>query len=307
MYVELLSSAGFSQVIARIEGGLGNQLFQYAAARTLADRLKCGLLLDLRGIEENGDRPYQLDLYRVRAEIATEDVLAALPAWRPTRLRRLQQSLSFQFPKVFRSPVFWPRSFAYDSRIELLQCPVYMVGYWQSERYFASNRTCLLQDLVLQTAEAANVGWTQKITASKSVSLHVRRGDYVSNASSSQFHGTCDLAYYQKAVEVLMRKDSEIEVFVFSDEPQWAADNLRLPVPMHIVDANPPDSGHLDIELMRRCRHHVLANSSFSWWGAWLCESPGQMVFAPQHWFANADVNAIDVVPARWHRVSMSA
>jgi hypothetical protein len=296
-----------NQVVARIEGGLGNQLFEYAAARALADRLQCGLFLDLRGIQENGDRPYQLGLYNVRAEIATAEMLATLPPWRSSRMRRIQQSLSFMLPGGFHTSVFRSRSFAYDALFERLQHPVYMVGYWQSERYFASNRTRLLQDLVLKMRDDVNAVWVQRIEACNSVSLHVRRGDYVSNASASKFHGTCNLVYYQRAVAELMRKETDIEVFVFSDEPQWAAENLRLPVCTHIVDANSPDSGHLDIELMRRCKHHVLANSSFSWWGAWLCEFPRQIVFAPDRWFSDPGIDASDVVPSRWNKLSATS
>lgn len=180
----------FNQVVARIEGGLGNQLFEYAAARALADRLQCGLLLDLRGIQENGDRPYQLSLYNVRAEIATAEILATLPPRRSSRARRIQQSLSFMLPGVFHTSVFRSRSFAYDAMFERLQHPVYMVGYWQSERYFASNRVRLLQDLVLKKHDDASSAWVQKIEACNSVSLHVRRGDYVSSHVATQHHGT---------------------------------------------------------------------------------------------------------------------
>jgi hypothetical protein len=297
----------FDQVVARVEGGLGNQLFQYAAARSLADRLQCGLLLDVRGIAENGDRPYQLDIFHARADIANHNVLDALPSWRSSRAGRIRQSLSFAMPGTVRSSVFWPRSFAYDGRIERLQHPVYMVGYWQSERYFAWNRSRLLQDLTLLSGNTADIDWLRKINNSNSVSLHVRRGDYVSSTSAAQHHGTCDMAYYQHAIASLVQRQPDIEVFVFSDEPQWAADNLHLSVPTHIVDANSPECGHLDLELMRQCRHHVLANSSFSWWGAWLCVHAEQLVYAPGRWFADPSIDATDIVPARWRRLQASA
>jgi hypothetical protein len=184
-----------------------------------------------------------------------------------------------------------------------LRHPVYMVGYWQTERYFAWNRKRLLQDLVLLPGMTADAGWLQKIGACNSVSLHVRRGDYVSNATAAQYHGTCDIPYYQHAIATLQRQHPDIEVFVFSDEPNWAADHLRLRVPTHIVDANSPEHGYLDLELMRQCRHHVLANSSFSWWGAWLCEHLGQVVHSPVRWFANGGIDASDIIPPRWHRL----
>lgn len=286
-----------AQVIARIEGGLGNQLFQYAAARSLADRLGCELALDLRGLEDNGDRPFQLDLYRIRARVATPQLLAGLPDWRSSRWKRLHSRLSQCMPAVCSFPVFWPRSFAFDPRFERIARPVYLVGYWQSEKYFDWNRARLLQDIQLVSPTPETTPWLDQIRHTCSVALHIRRGDYVSNPSAAQFHGVCDMAYYQTAVQTLRQQFPHMQVFVFSDEPEWARKNLRLDVPTYYVDANP---GQVDLELMRQCRHHVVANSSFSWWGAWLCESAGQVVHAPRRWFADPVTDTSDVVPVRW-------
>lgn len=291
------------KVIARIEGGLGNQLFQYAAARSLADRLGCELALDLRGLAENGDRPFQLDLYRIRAEVATPALLASLPDWRPSRWARLRGWFSQALPQVSAFPVFWSRSFAYDSAFARLRRPVYLVGYWQSEQYFSWNRARLLQDIQLVDPPVSSDPLLEQIRSTCSVALHVRRGDYVSNAAAAQFHGLCDMAYYQKAVDALKSRFPDLKVYVFSDEPDWARSNLRLGVPTHVVDAYPPTQGHLDMELMRHCRHHIIANSSFSWWGAWRNENPSQQVIAPQRWFADAGVDTSDVVPAHWSRL----
>lgn len=291
-----------TKVIARIEGGLGNQLFQYAAARSLADRLSCGLALDLRGLVQNGDRPYQLDLYCTRTEIATPELLASLPDPRSSRTGRLRSAVSQVCPSLCAFPAFWPRSFAYDPRFERITRPVYAVGYWQSERYFAWNRARLLQDIQLREPIPPS-RWLEQILGSNSAALHVRRGDYVSNAAAAQFHGLCDMTYYQQAVQMLRAAHPDIEVFVFSDEPDWARTHLQLGVPTHVVDAHRPDQGHLDMELMRHCRHHVIANSSFSWWGAWRCESPGQRVYAPSRWFADPGVDTSDVIPSRWTRL----
>lgn len=286
-----------AQVIARIEGGLGNQLFQYAAARSLADRLGCELTLDLRGLAENGDRPFQLDLYRIRAGLAGPQLLASLPDWHTSRWGRLRVSLSQRMPGLYSYPVFWPRSFAFDPRFERITRPVYLVGYWQTEKYFAGNRKRLLQDIQLREPVPPATHLLGQILSVNSVALHIRRGDYVTNTAAAQFHGLCDMAYYHAAVQALKKQSPEIQVFVFSDEPGWARANLRLDVPTYFVEANP---GYVDLELMRYCRHHVVANSSFSWWGAWLCESEGQVVHAPRRWFADPYTDTSDVVPGRW-------
>lgn len=292
-----------AQVIGRIEGGLGNQLFQYAAARSLADRLGCGLALDLRGLAENGDRPYQLDRYHIRAEIAGPEHLASLPDWHSSRFGRMRCGLSQALPSVFSFPVFWPRSFAFDIAFERIRRPTYLVGYWQSEKYFVWNRSRLMQDIQLIDPPELPDPLLEQIRGTCSVALHVRRGDYVNNATASQFHGLCDMSYYLKAIDVLRSRLPEFHVYVFSDEPDWARNNLRLGVPTCVVDANPPGRGYLDMELMRHCRHHIIANSSFSWWGAWRSDNLGQQVLAPRRWFADAGVDTSDVVPSRWSRL----
>lgn len=289
------------QVIARIEGGLGNQLFQYAAARSLADRLGCELALDLRGLAENGDRPFQLGLYRIRASVASSADLEGLPGWRSSRVGRVRSRVSQLLPSVFSFPVFWPASFAFDRRFERISRPVYLVGYWQTEKYFAWNRARLLQDIQLVDPLEADTPLLDLIRTTNSVALHIRRGDYVTNSAAAQFHGLCDMDYYQAAVAALQDRLADMHVFVFSDEPGWARENLKFGVPAHFVDANGADKGHIDLELMSRCRHHVIANSSFSWWGAWRSQSPDQLVYAPRRWFRDSGTDTSDVIPSRWH------
>ena len=291
---------GLNQVIVRIEGGLGNQLFQYAAARSLADRLGCALALDLRGLSENADRPYQLDCYQVRASIADDALLQQLPHWRSSRRGRLQSRLSQNLPWLSSFPVFWPDSFGFDPRFARIRRPVFLVGYWQSEKYFAWNRSRLLQDITLLNAFTPDSPWLKHMQESTSIALHIRRGDYVSNAAAAAFHGLCDLRYYESAVGQMRQRLEDPEVFVFSDDPQWAQDHLKLGLPTHFVENVGADSGMQDLELMTHCKHHVIANSSFSWWGAWRCGTPQQQVIAPRRWFQDAGVNTSDVIPARW-------
>lgn len=197
--------------------------------------------------------------------------------------------------------MFWPASFAFDRRFERISRPVYLVGYWQTEKYFAWNRARLLQDIQLVDPLAAGTPLLDLIRTTNSVALHLRRGDYVTNSAAAQFHGLCDMAYYQAAVAALKDRLADMHIFVFSDEPDWARENLKFDVPAHFVDANGADKGHIDLELMSQCRHHVIANSSFSWWGAWRSQSPDQLVYAPRRWFRDPGTDTSDVIPSRWH------
>ena len=291
-------------VIVRIEGGLGNQLFQYAAGRALADRLGCELALDLRGLALNADRPYHLNRYAVRAQLADATTLDSLPDWRAKRASRFRSWLMLQGWPVSEYVGFWPRSFAFDPRFEAIQQGVFLVGYWQSERYFSTHRARLLSDLQLTTpANPSLQAWLAQVRSCQSVALHVRRGDYVSNPAAAQFHGLCDLRYYEESMARLAAQYNDLQVFVFSDDLNWAQSHLKLNVPTHWVQGHSTEEPHLDLEIMRHCQHHILANSSFSWWGAWLCERSGQQVFAPKKWFADETVDTSDVIPARWHQL----
>ena len=291
------------KVIAKIEGGLGNQLFQYAAARSLADRLHCELALDLRGLVEMGDRPFQLDLYHIRATVATASDLNGLPHWRSTRSTRLKSRLSQKYPAVISFPIFWPLSFAFDSRFDKISRPAYLVGYWQTEKYFAWNRERILQDISLRAPLAENIPLLSLMRTCNSVALHIRRGDYVTNSAAAEYHGLCDLAYYRNALEQVKKNIADLQVFVFSDDLDWARKNLQLDVPTHFVAGNSVDKGYLDLELMSECQHHIVANSSFSWWGAWRAQSPQQEVYAPKRWFSDVRTNTGDVIPSRWHAI----
>ena len=290
-------------VISQIEGGLGNQLFQYAAGRTLADRLGCELLLDLRALQTNGDRSYLLSGYSIRASIASAEVLSALPSARPSRWARLKSQYAQFFPRFASFPVFWPRSFAYDSRFEDVSRPVWMVGYWQSEKYFLHNRQRILQDLRLQVLRVEDLPCYAWIKSCNSVALHIRRGDYVSNINAAAIHGLCSLAYYEAAVSNLAAHQPGIEVFVFSDDQVWAKANLHLSVPTHFVEPYVCEPTFADMELMAICRHHIIANSSYSWWGAWRCREVGQQVYAPLQWFNDPGVDVRDVCPVSWKRL----
>jgi hypothetical protein len=232
--------------------------------------------------------------------MAQASLLEELTDWQASRWRRIRSSLSQRLPGVFSYPVYWPKTFAYDPSIEQLSQPVFMVGYWQSQKYFARNRLQILQDLSLLDPLPGSSPWLKHIQNTCSVSLHVRRGDYITNPAAASFHGLCGVDYYQRAVDRLKLIHPDMEVFVFSDEPAWARENLQLGVPTHVVDAHTPEQGHLDLELMRHCQHHIIANSSFSWWGAWLCEREGQQVVAPKRWFADDGVDTSDVIPAHW-------
>jgi hypothetical protein len=295
-----------SLVVVRLAGGLGNQMFQYAAGRALALRHGAELKLDVSGFDAYRRRRYELDALSIRASLATDADLArfgieAKPRWRLVERMRRRLRIARKgrgFP-VYREP-----HFQFDPTIAMLRPPVYLDGYWQSEKYFCDCAATLRSELTASAPfEAANAAISARIDAVTAVSLHVRRGDYADDPKTNRYHGTCSLDYYRRAIDHIVARVGSTHVFVFSDDPPWTRANLRVDAPATFVDVNSADRGFRDIQLMSRCRHHVVANSSFSWWGAWLNPSPEKIVVAPKRWFNADGIDSRDLVPAAWVRL----
>ena len=194
--------------------------------------------------------------------------------------------------------VFNERSFDFDPRFPECGAQTYLVGYWQSERYFASVADLVRQELTYQRApDAANARWLARIRAANAVCVHVRRGDYLLPAHF-RHHGLCSAEYYRRAVGLMRERFADPQFFVFSDDWSWCRKHLA-DDDMVIVDANKPDAGQEELRLMAACRHHVIANSSLSWWGAWLAATADQIVVAPTPWFTHRPATP-DLFPAGW-------
>lgn len=290
-------------VTVRLLGGLGNQMFQYATGRSLAIRLGAELLLDVSAFECDELRKYELANFRISARICNlEEFMrggvkdGVFGRW-ASKVRGRRR---------WRTVVFKEPSFTYDPEFARLSAPVYLDGYWQSERYFADQAGLLRDEFVLKSpidSRNERVIASIELAGAASVSLHVRRGDYVSNPQTAQYHGVCSLDYYVAAIKYISSRVSDPVFFVFSDDLEWVRANLQTDHTVMFVDVNDASQGAWDMELMRKCRHHVIANSSFSWWGAWLNPHPDKIVIAPRRWFSGASHDTRDLIPASWVRL----
>lgn len=291
-------------IIVKILGGLGNQLFQYAAGRCVAHRLGLPLALDVSGFEAYGLRRFELRDLAAPVRVATDAELSAFGVSKRSQgfWRRAARKLGFfESPSYFREA-----SFRYDARVEAIAGPAYFDGYWQSERYFAPIGDVIRAEFSPREAPAAaNDEMQGRIRAAggAAVSLHIRRGDYVSDARTAQYHGVCSLDYYRAAVRYIAERVERPVFFVFSDDHAWVQENFDVGHPLLLVQCNAADRGCWDMYLMRNCRHHIIANSSFSWWGAWLNSNPDKIVVAPERWFAGGNHDTSDLVPASWVRL----
>jgi len=293
-------------VIANVIGGLGNQMFQYAAARSLSLRSKQPLYLDITDFDGYGlHQGFELhNIFCCKVVLATVKDLHNVLGWRAARLMRrilVHPELSFLRTKRF---VFEPHFHYWPELIEL-RGSVYLQGYWQSENYFSDVIDSIRADFTFRhPLSETNLTVLEKINASRSaVSLHIRRGDYLSNPRTLAEHGLCSIDYYLTAVRYIAARVADPEFFVFSDDSAWTKANLKLEYPCHYIDHNHGSESYNDMRLMSMCHHHIIANSSFSWWGAWLNSSNKKIVIAPKHWFAAMDNSTKDLFPDGWIQI----
>ncbi|HKA13777.1 MAG TPA: alpha-1,2-fucosyltransferase [Myxococcota bacterium] len=283
-------------IITRLQGGLGNQMFQYAAGLRLAAVRQAPLKLDLSLLgARHGQTPrtYQLDRFRISAQRATPEEVEALCAKRPLAARISR--------RLDRRAAARERHFHYDPAVARLPDRSCLEGYWQSERYFADAAERVREEFRFRAELAGrNAELARAIAARAAVSVHVRRGDYAANPVTRAVHGLCSIDYYQRAAEYIAARVRDPVYVLFSDDPEWARAHLDLGGEAIAVGHNGPDDGAEDLRLIGLCRHHVIANSTFSWWGAWLSASPDKIVVAPERWFADGARDTSDLLPAGW-------
>jgi hypothetical protein len=277
-------------------GGLGNQMFQYAAGKSLALRQKVPLMIDTSFLTRDPKgqyvrRPYELSAFVCLPRVANFGYQFLLRA-----SRYVKKVMPFAAPEILIE-----KSFAYDPAFERAGKSVILIGYWQSERYFKNIRSQLLDDFKLRAvlSEKAQSVKDLIVRSQNAVSIHFRRGDYVTLPSASAVHGTTSMQYYENAVADITSRTGQPNFFVFSDDIDWVKKNFPLKQAHYVSGL----SGAEDLHLMGTCRHNIIANSSFSWWAAWLNNNPEKIVIAPAQWFRDDSVDTRDLVPAEWFRI----
>jgi hypothetical protein len=289
-------------IVVKLYGGLGNQMFQYAAARRLSLFRNTPLKLDLSWYDNEKDsgttgRPFELaDCFNIEAEVlANPTNLIVLNS--DDRIQKLKNHI-IRRPYLIRQA---EQKFNFDRSLLTAPSNSYLEGYWQSEKYFNDHANSIRTDLEFKPElDKENSLILSKIISSESVSLHVRRGDYVSSASTNSFHGTTDENYYNQSIAMLRSKAKNIRFFIFSDDIEWCKNNLRVPPESTFIAHNTGVNSFKDMQLMSKCKHNIIANSSFSWWGAWLNRNKNKNIIAPKQWFNDATVNTSDLIPSGW-------
>lgn len=287
-----------SIVIPKIIGGLGNQMFQYAFARALALKNNAELKLDILDFKNYEFHNYSLNNFSIQETYATKAEVA--PFKRHKRKRGVLGKLLNPF--LYNPRIYVVEEIStFNPQMPQLTPPCYLEGYWLSEKYFLPIKDLIQKEFALKTPLSEySKGVAEKINATpESISFHIRRGDFVKHASVSKHHGICPPEYYEESIRILNEKFPLGEYFVFSDDIEWAKENLKTGRPTTFIGQG-PDKNYEDLELMRLCKHHVLSNSTFGWWGAWLSGERGNAItIAPKKWLAKP-FDTSDLIPTRW-------
>jgi hypothetical protein len=240
-----------------------------------------------------------LDRFKVDIPVADDALIQCLPtgSFQPIALNGMLGK-----PRMRRLK---EKPFGFHERYRIQRGNRYLVGYWQSEKYFREIRQELLQQYTIRhplSGQSRRIA--EQMDACNSVALHVRRGDYLSNPNAAQLYEHLELDYYIRAVERFAANRSNVRVFVFSNDIEWCCENLNLRCQVHYVDHNGPDRAEEDLVLMSRAACCVIANSTFSWWAAWLNHRQGKVVYAPDRWFRPGTLDGSDIIPAEWQIVT---
>ncbi|MES2891462.1 MAG: alpha-1,2-fucosyltransferase [Bacteroidota bacterium] len=282
-------------VIVTLGGGLGNQLFQYATARQVALRNKTQLKLYISNITNEPNRTYKLGHFNIVEEFATEEEVDRLikPYYTETLYAKLYRKLDTYRPKFrrkyYRENAYW----GFEAEVMKIGAPVLLEGFWQHREYAEAFSPGLRNELTLKSEYTSNDQiLAQIVNDENAVSLHFRRGDYQSDPNNLNFFGVLPLEYYLKAIDHMLEKVPQAIFYVFSDDLAWVKENLPTTARTVFVDIEGGTKDYLELDAMSKCRHNVIANSSFSWWAAYLNTNPNKIVIAPKRWVVDEQQNS---------------
>ncbi len=284
-------------LIMRYNGGLGNQMFQYAAVASLANKLNTDFYFDCDFFNQRYSRPYQMDIFQ-------EDK-REIDGFKYKALWALRRYVKDNF---FGLNVYREDDFNWEERFDQIHDNTYIYGFFQSHKYINEE---LIKKLFSFRYEPStfNLELINKIHSEDSISMHIRRGDYVQKKRYASVYNHLDFNYYSKALEIIADKVQSPKIYVFSDDIEWVKENfsfnncpkcIEKKAIVEFVSHNQGASSWEDLRLMSKCKHNIIANSSFSWWGAYLNSNPNKMVVAPEKWFQKIQNNPRDLYPDSW-------
>ncbi|WP_305842135.1 alpha-1,2-fucosyltransferase [Photobacterium leiognathi] len=288
-------SFGKQTMKVNIIGGLGNQLFQYATAYSYCKKNNKKLVVDVSEFTNYDVHPLRLDKLSINDEFNKN-----VKGYFEKIYYKILKKVSF-LANV--SGHYFEKGLRYDDLLLKNNKIINLTGYFQTEKYFSSYHDELCELLIpSETLNNYQNLIKEMINNSNSLSLHIRRGDYLSNPEAQKTHGICDINYFNRAVEYLLNNkiiDNNTKFFIFSDDIEWCKENISFKNEIIFVsgDSTSPEK---DMYLMSLCDNNIISNSTFSWWGAWLNQNKEKTVIAPCQWFKEKSLDSSDIIPAGW-------
>ncbi len=293
-------------IIVRLQGGLGNQMFQYALGRVLALKNNTELGMDLAFLLDRTPAPgitfrdYNLGDFNIKATIVPQKDIPFF--YRKHRLGFFMRYLDFLRRKFIPSPGKEKKAYNFDSTILSLGSNSYLEGWWQNPNYFSEFQEIIRNDFTLKHTSEKVAQRISEIKSKNSVCVHIRRGDYVSgDYLGRSYYPVMDEVYYKNTLNLISEKDTIDCVYVFDrDDIEWCKKNVQFDYPVVYIENDITVAEC--VTLMSSCKHFVMANSSLSWWAAWLGTSPEKIVVAPKKWLTRDSVNknTADLLPDEW-------
>jgi len=299
-------------IIVKIIGGLGNQMFQYALGKNLALLNKVEVKFDITWFDNFGEnttpRYYSLQEFNIIDNIASRKEIEKFRKYEKLSGKR---HFLYNFFIANDSIYIKEKKVEFDKEILEIKNNVYLFGYWQSEKYFKTIKDIILKELTLKNEPSNHYKKNAQLISqakNNSISIHIRRGDYTSEKLKKDL-GLCSLQYYKKALEKIKKKVKNPVIFVFTNDIKWAKNNLKFKYPINFVsqknknDNNYKNKDYEELILISLCKHNIIANSSFSWWGAWLNKNINKIVIAPKIWFKKQTMNTKDIPLKSWIQI----
>jgi hypothetical protein len=282
-------------IISELTGGLGNQMFQYAFGYSLARQNETDFLFWYKQLDSNTQRELEITYFNISALEAQKNDFQSI-GYPPTLKEQILEKL-----RLRTLPFLKEKTFTFDTSNLLHSTNLLVQGYWQSDKYFSNYSSEIQNEFTFrEELRSKNIKIAEKMMYEDSVSVHVRRGDYATNVITNAHHGLCSIEYYQEGMSLIERTIKNPIYYFFSDDLKWVNENLQTKKKAYYIDWNTGRASFKDMQLMSHCKHNLIANSSFSWWGAWLNTNPQKIVIAPRRWFNDTSIDTSDLIPDNW-------
>lgn len=288
-----------SMIISILQGGLGNQMFQYAYGLACGKNNNRKLMLCFINSAFAIQRDYELSIFNIKNNIISPEILSSKYNYRIGKYSRVLQKIFAQLTKSPKHIFYQSNLQPFIPNISNSTNLLILDGYWQNENYFKPVHNLIRKQFIFKNfSDKKNLQIKKRIISSNSIFLHVRRTDFLSGTRTKKVHNVIPIDYYQKAVILAQTRIKNLKFFIFSDDIEWVKSNMTyLPGDSEFINHNKGDNSYQDMHLMSLCKSAIIANSSFSWWGAWLGDQK-QVVYAPPKW--TNKIHASDIVPKRW-------